>query len=319
MRKVLVLPLLLWLVSAQAQQLPQMGHYIESPLLFNPAITGMHKWVDMSLGMRRQWAGFENAPRTAYLSAHSSIDKKKWGIGGYFFNDRNGLINNSGLNASYAYHLPVGDATKLSMGLSVAFSHYSFAANELLLTNPGDRLLTNAGSATAWTPDAGFGILLHRSDYYLGLSVLHLPKQSNTLFTQFDAGGSIPTTQHIYAIGQYRYEVNEDYELMPSFLVEVVPNAPSQYNLMLRAIYRDQFQGGLAYSSRDALSLHVGVVFLGDWQLNYSYGIPLTPLIAHSAGTNEITLQYDLYYKPIYKKLRRRYNLRKIKKGEEEK
>jgi len=317
LRTIVTLFALLCSLVGQGQQLPQFSQYVENPLLFNPAVTGSLQWVDFTLGTRQQWTGFDHAPSTSVLAVHSSIDKQKWGVGGYFFSDRNGLINNSGMNLSYAYHIPVGVSAKLGLGLAGSYSRYRFAVEQLQITHTADNLLQHGGSAQNWTPDASAGILLHRSDYFIGLSVLHLPETQNMLFNDFNPGGGMPGVRHYYAMGMYRYLYNEDYEVAPAFLAEYVPGAPVQFDVQVRAIYRDFVQFGLGYRYRDAMTVRFGCVFLRDWQVNYSYDFPVSSLVNYSNGSHEITLQYDLYYKPIYRKNRRRYNLSKVKKKDD--
>src|SRR5690554_3050573 len=102
MKKIYLMLLLIATVAsfAQAQQRAQFSQYMINPFLYNPAVAGTEDYADIRAGYRKQWVGFEGAPRSMYLSAHTSIGKsdvvnnrsrhkKKGfhGIGGVISND----------------------------------------------------------------------------------------------------------------------------------------------------------------------------------------------------------------------------------------
>jgi hypothetical protein len=58
------------------QQIPQFSQYLRNQVLVNPGATGVYDFTDITIGGRMQWAGFENAPRTAYLTVAAPIRKK---------------------------------------------------------------------------------------------------------------------------------------------------------------------------------------------------------------------------------------------------
>jgi len=57
----------------------------------------------------------------------------------------------------------------------------------------------------------------------------------------------------------------------------------------------------------------MGVKFADVWRINYSYDLPVMGAARYSGGSHEISLGYDFYYRPDFKKMGRRYNLDKVK------
>ena len=121
-----------------AQQLPQYTQHMFNKLAINPAVTGSEKYVDMGLSHRSQWGGFDGAPRTQIMYAHSSLNNKNYGFGGYIFNDHFGPVYNTGINASYAYHLPLQNDIKLSMGIAGSFAQFGVKGSEIKLDDETD-------------------------------------------------------------------------------------------------------------------------------------------------------------------------------------
>jgi type IX secretion system PorP/SprF family membrane protein len=116
-----------------AQQLPQFSQHMYNKQVLNPAVTGSEMFIVTQLTHRSQWVGFGNSPTTQLLGLHSSINHKKFGLGGYIFNDSYGPFNNLGFNGSYAYHLNLSRKTKLGFGLSGSVSQFSINNNKIEL------------------------------------------------------------------------------------------------------------------------------------------------------------------------------------------
>ena len=137
-------------VSAMTQQLPLYSQYMMNGFLLNPAVAGSDGFTTLNLTAREQWLGFENAPKTHSFSFQTRVLKKSYiikslsarkkiyrpstkgrvGLGGYIFNDKNGLVQRTGLQLTYAYHIWL-DQTQLSFGLSGSFFQFKLDDAEL--------------------------------------------------------------------------------------------------------------------------------------------------------------------------------------------
>lgn len=92
-----------------AQQLPVYSSFNINNYLLNPAVAGTESYIDFTLQHRMQWVGFDHKPSTQIFSAHSRLDQRASAFGGYFYNDRSGVLGNLGFSGSYAYHLQLND------------------------------------------------------------------------------------------------------------------------------------------------------------------------------------------------------------------
>ena len=73
MKKWLLLLILCLNVRLYAQQRPQYSQYLLNSYLLNPALSGIENYTDVKLGYRQQWAGLQDAPKTAFVSAHWAL------------------------------------------------------------------------------------------------------------------------------------------------------------------------------------------------------------------------------------------------------
>ncbi|NJL15669.1 MAG: PorP/SprF family type IX secretion system membrane protein, partial [Microscillaceae bacterium] len=146
--------------GALAQQRFQFSQYMLNNFLLNPAVAGAYDYIDVRAGFRNQWTGFEDAPRSFFLSGHFSPrifkrDKAELvlptigtidyhlgkgtkasalsgGFGGLFVYDQTGPISRIMFSLSYALHFPISDKLKASLGLQGGFIQYRLNNDELV-------------------------------------------------------------------------------------------------------------------------------------------------------------------------------------------
>ena len=298
-----------------AQQLPQFSQHMYNKQVLNPAVTGSEKFMVTQLTHRSQWVGFGNAPTTQFLGLHSSIDRKNYGVGGYIFNDSYGPFNNFGLNGSYAYHIEVAEKTKLGFGLSSTVSQFSINGDKLNLNNDNDPLIDLSISESNLKYNGSFGLLLHHDAYYVGFSALNIIPQKDKLFTSSETPGSLPTVTHFNTMAGIGIDIDNMSTIYPSILIKYINNNPVQVDFNIRYIYSNIIEIGASYRSGDAIVGIINMYVMDDLNLIYSYDFTTSNVSKASSGSHEITLRYKYYYNPIYKKQRKRYNLKTVKKS----
>ena len=100
-----------------AQLKPVNAGYFVNEYLMNPAMAGREKIVNSTIGVRQQFNSFMGAPQTQFLVADVGFSEKS-GVGLKVYNDKAGLLRQTSLSLSYAYHLPVGNEKQLHFGFS---------------------------------------------------------------------------------------------------------------------------------------------------------------------------------------------------------
>ena len=208
-------------MTGMAQQQPLISQYGLNRYVINPALAGATGYTNINMTGRQMYSGFQNAPRTFVVSAETRlledihilkrlrVEKntnqasrtKNIGIGGYLFNDRNGIISRTGFQLTYGYHINFESQYQLSFGLS--FSGYQFRIddqNSLVLDADDPLLLSNKKSF--FVPDANTGIYFSGKGFYTGLSITQLFGSSIKLgANKFE---SYQALRHFYLLAGYK-------------------------------------------------------------------------------------------------------------------
>jgi type IX secretion system PorP/SprF family membrane protein len=80
-----------------AQQEAMFTHYMFNTLEVNPAYAGSRDALTITGIHRSQWVGFDGAPVTQTITAHSPIYREELGVGFSLINDRIGPTNTTSI------------------------------------------------------------------------------------------------------------------------------------------------------------------------------------------------------------------------------
>jgi type IX secretion system PorP/SprF family membrane protein len=292
---------------AFSQQLPIYSQYLYNKFLINPAVAGSDGYTSFSLTAREQWVGYSGAPRTFSFSAQTRMLKRSYilknqsarrqvfrpksdgkvGLGGYVFSDRNGLIQRTGFQASYSYHMWLQNSTQLSMGLAFTGYHYKIDETQINFEDPSEPWLNNDLRRGVFVPDATFGVYLLNAKYSLGFSADQL-FQSSLKIGDY-AYKNFKLDRHYYLFGSYTLELNSLMDLEPSFLFVMSEQFKPMADIGITYIYNNGFWAGLAYRTSGALIANIGVKYQNLW-LGYAFDFTLQEIQRITYGTHEITL-----------------------------
>ncbi len=302
MKKLYILLISLFVIGlslqqANAQQVHHLTHYMLNDYAFNPAVAGSSTDIVTKFNFRRQWVGLNQSPTTVSLSGHANLlESKAVGVGAIFLSDRTGPTRRTGVQLSYAYHLPiVEDETYLGFGLGMNLLQYSIDFTDLTLADPDDSQI-GVNSASKFGADANLGIYLHNStygvrNYWVGLSI-------NQLFGskyKFDSDvENIQNARHLYLTAGYLFFFNDSFSLEPSFMLKSVKATSPQVDINLRAIYKNNYWAGLSLRTADAIAILLGLNLNNGFNFAYSYDITTSNLNTVSSGTHEISLGYNI-------------------------
>ncbi|MBO7367873.1 MAG: PorP/SprF family type IX secretion system membrane protein [Paludibacteraceae bacterium] len=160
------------------QQSIEFSQYTLNLKGINPAAVGANDKINVLGTFRSQYAGFENAPITYYVSADLGfkIANTKHGAGLSFYDNIAGLYRYQDINLMYAYRigLKTGD---LALGVLVDFSTTSLnkdkAKNvESEYHDSSDPALN--GDCNDFKVDLGVGVSYISPKWYAGISLLNI-------------------------------------------------------------------------------------------------------------------------------------------------
>jgi type IX secretion system PorP/SprF family membrane protein len=299
---------------ASAQQLPIYSQYLYNKFLINPAHAGSDGYTSINLTAREQWIGYSGAPRTYSLSWQTRILKRGYhikkrsanrtiyrpksdgnvGLGAYIFSDRNGLIQRTGFQATYAYHMWLRQNTQLSLGLALTGYHFIINANESSFEDPNEPWLTDNLRRGVFVPDADFGIYLLNPKFDFGFSAQQLfgaaAKIGDYAYKNFKMN------RHFYMFGSYYIDLGSKTELEPSVLAKMSEELRPQADLGLTYIYNQTLWTGLTYRTGGGIIANIRFKYVQKHTVNramfigYAVDFTLNQIQRVTYGTHELTL-----------------------------
>jgi type IX secretion system PorP/SprF family membrane protein len=302
---------------ARAQQLPLYSQYTMNSFLLNPASAAVEGYSMFSLTAREQWLGLPMSPKTHALTFQKRLGtSKKYrpkrrranifnfgrrrggrrntnnvAIGGYIFNDKNGIIDRTGLQFSYAYHIPL-DEGQLSMGMSVTGFQFRIDEDKMVLYDEYDALLSGSDK-TLYIPDANAGIYYVNRYMYAGLSASDLFESSLKLGDT--RSNQYKLERHYYLMGGYKYTQRRwDYLIEPNAMIKFSEAGALQVDVGSKVYYRDYYWGGLSYrtgAGAGAIIIYGGVK-VDNFLFSYAFDLTMSSVMKHTFGSHEFMVSY---------------------------
>jgi len=296
-----------------AQQVPMYSQYIMNGFLVNPSFAGRDGYTTINLTIREQWVGLAQAPSTyaasfqtlllkdSYISRSTMVRKKivrptrggRVGVGGYVFNDNNGIMRRTGIQAAYAYHIPMtktedGYINNLAFGL--ALTAYQYAINTDGLIYDHDDPYLNNYDRSVFIPDFNFGASFTTANYYVGFAMTNLLRGS-VLFTKSNASNMRSELGHYFLTGGVKVPLGGYWLFEPSGFLKSSDMLfrSMQVDLTARLYYRDDYWAGVSWRTNDAIIMLFGLKY-DRFYFAYAFDFTLTDIRKQSMGSHELTL-----------------------------
>lgn len=290
-------------LTASAQQLPLLSQYMFNGFLVNPAVAGADGYTSVTLTAREQWLGVTDAPKThiiafqgrllknSFISRNKSVWRKfmggsrsgRVGLGGYIYNDKNGLVDRTGAQFTYAYHLKM-QGGQLSFGLSANFYQYSIDKNKVNLENTNDALV-NTSDLKMYIPDFSFGVYYTNRDYYAGFSTAQLAQSS----VQLSNGNSsqFRSYRQYSVTGGYNFDINKEVSIVPSLYLKVTNQMITQVDISTKVYFNESYYAGISYRTGSAFII-MGGVTVDKFTFGYAFDYNFNSIQHSSLGSHEV-------------------------------
>lgn len=300
-----------------AQQLPLFSQYNYNKFILNPAQAGSDGYTSINMTTREQWVGYTGAPRTYSLSWQTRVLKKSYrlkqnilnrtvyrpktdgrvGFGGYIFNDRNGLIQKTGFQLSYSYHMWLHDYTQLSMGMAFTGYHFIINADESSFYDPDEPWLNSDMRKGIFIPDADFGIYLLNPKFEIGFSALQLFGASAKIGGD-EGYNNYYLDRHFYFFSNYNFEAGTKAELQPSVLIKMSEQLRPQATIGFTYGWDQAFWSGMSYRTGTGGAIISNIrfrivpsrVMLTTIYVGYAFDYTLNKIQNATYGSHEITM-----------------------------
>ncbi len=301
----IVVAILFMAFKLSAQQLPLYSQYLFNKYLINPAVAGSDGYTSFNLTAREQWLGYSGAPRTYSFSYQTRMLKRSYilrntnarrrvfrpksegkvGLGGYVFSDKNGLVQRTGAQFTYAYHTWLYGETQLSFGISATAFHFRINEDEIMFEDPDDPILLSDLRQGIFVPDANFGVYLLNYRYNLGFSIEQLFQSYGKIGnSSYD---NLTLMRHYYLFGSYTYPISVESEIQPNFMFRMSEQWKPQVDIGMNYLLRQDFWAGLSYRTGNVFIASVGARF-ESFYFGYSFDFSFNEIQSVTYGSHEI-------------------------------
>lgn len=302
--------------GAYAQDV-HLSQYDASPIMLNPALTGMKK--DMQYRFvnqyRNQW---DALTKKSFISSALSYDmplKEKWGAGAYILNDNSShTFNSFSFVLSGAHDITPANQDKqhLYVGLqagiifkSIRRSNFTFDQQYTQGTFDNDLSSgENLETAKRLMPEVNFGFGYYNTNEsskfnpYVGIAISHCTYPKENFITESEAS-HLPLKDVLY--GGSKINISDKITLDPNLMLMKQRNA-WEINLGTSAYYKLESSdfnlfGGLNYRWKDAVVGHIGLFYKNFiYSVSYDMNVSALHLYSNYKGGFEF---YVTFFKKI--------------------
>lgn len=277
----------------KAQLAPFQNMYFQNKYIYNPAMAGLDKGLNLNAAYRKQWSSFPGTPETGLITADLKATDKV-GLGINVTSDKAGLLKQTRAVATYAYHLPLqneGEHLSFGVSLGVNDSRVDYGA---VNGDPSDGEISRYNQLKAYL-DGDFGAAYTSKKLYVGAA---LPNLKSTFAKSSDQRIDVDKLLFI-GIVSYKIPVgdNDNFKLEPLAGLRIVKGytdiidagvnfSLDQYGLFFQSVYH----------SSNSLGFGAGLD-QGSYAFNVSYNIETGQLKTYTNGSFELGLKIKLFGK----------------------
>lgn len=306
MKKILPLCLLCCLLAAsvlRGQDEAIFNHYVQNPVILNPAAAGFDNEYKVFFNARSQWAGLEGSPTTIALQLNGPVGES-FGFGGAFFSEKAAQQRRTKGQVNVSFRFGLGKAEKDVQPFRAAFGFFTefqrITLDPSIVNNPhfeagDDDLMNFLNGRNSF--DAGIGIYgSFREQVFGGLTINNLVSNRLQDISGLNDNEGLNFT---FLLGSRIYSKDTKVSYTPSVMARDIQDAPFMLDFNLQIGFQDdQFIVQPSYRSLGAVGILFGVQpatgnFRG-FRLFYSYDLPFGGLQQFSNGGHEITAGYSI-------------------------
>ena len=278
--------------AASAQQIPVRSNYILSQFQDHVAAAGNKPCLDMRMGFRSQWSGFEGAPTYSFASLSGRIGESErsiHGVGGRIETDEAGPWGTTSLSLGYAYKIQLTNGGRLSAGLSLGVVQHRLSTGRLDFPDvevANDPAVSGATQFLFPTIDAG--IWYEDAHSYLGITMINATAaelSDMTLGTQ--------TSRHVVTTVGTSIDLDGRFVFRPSASMRLVSGLAPSLDVTCSVAYNNMFSVGVGYRNQSALIAHLQLAVLEYVTVGYSYDFGLSDIRISAASSHEVTLAFS--------------------------
>jgi len=298
-------------LSATAQD-PQFTQFYANPLYLNPAFAGTARCPRVVMNYRNQWPALTGTFVTTSASYDQHVDGLNGGLGLLVTHDQagKGTLNTTAVSGIYSYQQAISRKFSVKVGFQATYFQKSLDWSKLTF---GDQIDPRRGfiyntndvprGGQVGNADFSAGVLGYSDVFFVGFAAHHITQPNESLIVGESklpmkltghAGAAIPIgMKGKYGDARTRISPNVLYQQQAAF---------RQLNL---GLYVDHgpITAGVWYRTRDAFIALIGFQ-TEKFKFGYSYDVTTSKLTTSTAGSHEISMQFQFTCKAKKRRFR---------------
>ncbi len=276
-------------IVASAQQIPTRSNYLMAPFQDHVAAAGNKSCLDMRMGFRSQWIGFEGAPTYSFASLSGRLGESERGIhgvGGRIETDEAGPWGTTSFSLAYAYKIQLTSGGRLSAGLSLGVVQHRLSTGRLDFPDievANDPAVSGATQFLFPTIDAG--VWYEDKKSYIGLTMINATAAELSKMTL-----GTKTSRHIVTTIGTSIELDGRFVFRPSVNMRIAPGLTPSLDFTCSVAYNKLVSLGVGYRNQTALIAHLQLSILDYVSVGYSYDFGISDIRITAPSSHEITL-----------------------------
>jgi type IX secretion system PorP/SprF family membrane protein len=290
MKHLLVLAAFIIVVgSAFAQQFPLRSTSMLNPFQDHAAAAGSRECLDLHMGFRSQWSGFEGAPSTGFANLHGKLlsnGPNFSSVGGRIETDEAAAWSSLSFSLAYSYNMKLSSGARFAAGLGlgafqqklnwsgISLPEYQVADDPAFVGN--SQLVAPLLDASVW---------FYNRDWYGGMTIGNVAQPA---VSQVAANTRLHRT--FTATAGTQVELDGPWALLPSATLRAASGVPMAVDLVAFLDYNKVLGVGLGYRNQSALMAMLKVNVADYISVGYAYDWTLSTLNAASPSTHEFVI-----------------------------
>lgn len=268
---------------------------------YNPALNGYEGSAVRGF-VRNQWAGFEDAPKTLFVSAELDFGELKsrdnagilgkHAMGVNFMQDTYGPFDETGIIISYASRIRLTENTNLRLGAGVNYNMVrldGFRLNTKIVDDPTTAQYINTFSKMS-TVDFNIGLALTHNNYYLSYGAHNVNRGG---ISSGDIFWNEKPVSHIIQAG-YRQNVDDNLTVITNMMFRSQSDLPQNLEFNIKGLLMERFWVGAGHRVNYSNNFQLGFLF-PKMTFGYIYEMPMNQSYLLPQPTHEFMLTYNLF------------------------
>lgn len=274
--------------QSKAQLNPLGAQYFNNQYLANPALAGTVQGLNLNMAYRQQWTKIPGSPQLQNFTADYGFTKV--GLGLSVLNEKSGLLRETRLVGTYAYHLLLSERQTLHFGVSFGFMNQRLEGNDI--SGDQDDILVGQYNARDTYIDGDFGLAYTSG----GLNIQAALPNLKSFFKKDDI--KVTDVATFYSAISYKIKLTEGTEginIEPKVALRGVEGLRDMWDAGAQLTLADKQVLLMAmYHSTENCTFGLGMDYKKKYMISGIYTTQTSALSRYTNGSFELNVRLSL-------------------------